>query len=182
MFKLLALFWLLILLALGAIFFFLGFSTIVPSPDSFSSDFAAPTIASTEPSIADIAVADGRFTTLVAAVEAAGLTETLASPGSYTVFAPTDDAFAALPAGTVEGLLEDIPTLSDILLYHVLPYELPSSEVVILSEITMLNGDTVQIRVEDGRVFVNQAEVIITDIQASNGIIHVIDAVLIPAE
>lgn len=132
-------------------------------------------------SIVDIAVADGRFTTLVAAVEAAGLAETLSGEGSFTVFAPTDDAFAALPAGTVEGLLADIPALTNILLYHVVDGAVPAETVVTLDSATTLQGDPVTIEVRDGNVFLNgNTQVIITDIQASNGIIHVIDSVLLP--
>ena len=132
-------------------------------------------------SIVDIAVADGRFTTLVAAVQAAGLAETLAGEGSFTVFAPTDDAFAALPEGTVEGLLNDIPALTDILLYHVVDGAVPAETVVTLDSATTLQGSDVTIEVRDGNVFLNgDVQVIITDIQASNGIIHVIDGVLLP--
>jgi transforming growth factor-beta-induced protein len=132
-------------------------------------------------SIVDIAVADGRFTTLVAAVQAAGLAETLAGEGSFTVFAPTDDAFAALPAGTVEGLLNDIPALTDILLYHVVDGAVPAETVVTLDSATTLQGSPVTISIVDGSVFLNDnVQVIITDIEASNGIIHVIDGVLLP--
>lgn len=132
-------------------------------------------------SIVDIAVADGRFTTLVAAVTAAGLADTLASDGPFTVFAPTDDAFAALPAGTVEALLNDIPALTDILLYHVVSGAVPASTVVTLDSATTLQGSDVSISVSGGNVFLNgNVQVIITDIEASNGIIHVIDAVLLP--
>ncbi len=129
--------------------------------------------------IVEIAVADGRFTTLVAALQAAGLDETLAGEGSFTVFAPTDDAFAKLPEGTVEALLEDIPALTDILLYHVVDGKVLAEDVVMLSEAKTLNGRYVDIRVEDGMVYINDAQVIITDIMASNGIIHVIDTVLL---
>jgi transforming growth factor-beta-induced protein len=132
-------------------------------------------------SIVDIAVADGRFNTLVAAVTAAGLADTLAGEGSFTVFAPTDDAFAALPAGTVEGLLNDIPALTNILLYHVVDGAVPAETVVTLDSATTLQGSPVTISVRDGGVFLNDSvQVIITDIAASNGIIHVIDGVLLP--
>ncbi|MEZ4592725.1 MAG: fasciclin domain-containing protein [Chloroflexota bacterium] len=135
------------------------------------------------PSIAEIAVADGRFTTLVAALDAAGLVETLSGEGSFTVFAPTDDAFAALPEGTVASLLEDpAGALTDILLYHVVDGAVPAETVVTLESATTLNGADVTITVNDaGEVFLNDTvQVIITDIQASNGIIHVIDGVLLP--
>ena len=132
--------------------------------------------------IVDIAVADGRFETLVAAVTAAGLADTLASPGPFTVFAPTDAAFAALGADTINALLAD-PTgaLTDILLYHVVAGEVPASAVVGLTSAATVNGASVKVAVEDGGVVLDRfANVIITDIQASNGIIHVIDAVLLP--
>lgn len=131
--------------------------------------------------IVDIAVADGRFTTLVAAVQAAGLAETLSGEGPFTVFAPTDDAFAALPAGTVEGLLADIPALTDILLYHVVPGEVMAADVVNLRSATTVQGSDISIEVRDGAVYLNDnVQVFITDIQASNGVIHVIDGVLLP--
>jgi uncharacterized surface protein with fasciclin (FAS1) repeats len=130
--------------------------------------------------IVDTAVADGRFTTLVTAVQAAGLEDTLRSDGPFTVFAPTDTAFGRLPDGTVEALLGDIPTLTDILLYHVVGDEVYASQVVTLSSAPTVQGNPVSITVSDGRVFVNEAEVIITDVQASNGVIHVIDQVILP--
>jgi transforming growth factor-beta-induced protein len=133
-------------------------------------------------SIVDIAVEDGRFTTLVAAVQAAGLAETLSGEGQFTVFAPTDEAFAALPEGTVESLLEEPEgALRDILLYHVAEGAVPAETVVTLESATTLQGEPVSIEVMDGEVVLNDnARVIITDIEASNGIIHVIDAVILP--
>jgi transforming growth factor-beta-induced protein len=131
--------------------------------------------------IVDIAVEDGRFGTLVAAVQAAGLVDALKAEGPLTVFAPTDDAFAALPEGTVEALLNDIPTLTNILLYHVVDGKVMAADVVELSEAETLLGENVSIKVEDGKVMINESQVIITDIEASNGVIHVIDAVLLPA-
>jgi uncharacterized surface protein with fasciclin (FAS1) repeats len=130
--------------------------------------------------IVDIAAADGRFTTLVAAVQAAELVDTLKSEGPFTVFAPTDDAFNKLPDGTIEALLNDIPALTDILLYHVVPGKVMAADVVTLSSADTALGKPVAIRVENGNVFVNDAQVIITDIEASNGLIHVIDTVLLP--
>jgi transforming growth factor-beta-induced protein len=138
--------------------------------------------AESQGSIVDIAVADGRFTTLAAALEAAGLVETLSNEGLFTVFAPTDDAFAKLPEGTVEALLEDIPALTDILLYHVVSGKVTAEEVVALEEAETLLGENISIRVEDGNVYINDAMVIITDIMADNGVIHVIDSVLLPPE
>jgi transforming growth factor-beta-induced protein len=133
-----------------------------------------------ERTIVDIAVADGRFTTLVAAVQAADLVETLSGPGPFTVFAPTDDAFGKLPAGTVEGLLKDIPTLTNILLYHVVPGKVMAADVVNLSSADTALGQPVSIKVENGKVMINDAQVIITDIEASNGVIHVVDTVILP--
>jgi transforming growth factor-beta-induced protein len=130
--------------------------------------------------IVDTAVADGRFTTLVAAVEAAGLVDALKADGPLTVFAPTDDAFAALPEGTVEALLGDIPALTDILLYHVVEGKVMAADVVALSSAPTLLGQDLSISVMDGNVKVNESQVIITDIETSNGVIHVIDAVLLP--
>jgi len=135
--------------------------------------------------IVDIAVADGRFTTLVAALGAAGLVETLSGEGPFTVFAPTDDAFAALPAGTVESLLlpENKQKLTDILLYHVVSGKVMAADVVTLTSAPTVLGKDVTITVKDGKVFLNDTvQVIITDIEASNGVIHVIDAVLLPPQ
>ena len=130
--------------------------------------------------IVDIAVADGRFTTRVVALQAAELVDTLSGEGPLTVFAPTDDAFAQLPEGTVEALLDDIPALTDILLYHVVSGEVLAEDVITLDEAETLLGENVRIRVEDGKVFINDLEVILTDIIADNGVIHVIDRVLLP--
>ena len=144
--------------------------------------FALPAVAQdSSNSIVDIAAADGRFTTLVTAVQAAGLADTLAGDGPFTVFAPTDDTFAALPAGTVEGLLNDIPTLTKVLLYHVVPGTVMASDVVNLTSATTVEGSDIAISVKDGEVYLNDTvKVIITDIGASNGVIHVIDGVLLP--
>ena len=134
--------------------------------------------------IVDIAVADGRFTTLVKAVTEAGLAETLSGEGPFTVFAPTDDAFAALPEGTIPALLEDPQgALTDILLYHVVDGAVMAETVVTLEAATTLNGADVTITVNDDGVFLNDTvQVIITDIVTSNGVIHVIDGVLLPPE
>jgi len=136
--------------------------------------------------IVDTAVADGRFTTLVAAVQAAGLVETLKGEGPFTLFAPTDEAFAKLPAGTVEDLLkpENLETLTNILLYHVLPGKVMAADVVQLDGQmvdTALEGQQIKITVKDGKVYLNDTvQVIITDIETANGVIHVIDTVLLP--
>ncbi|MCA9991089.1 MAG: fasciclin domain-containing protein, partial [Anaerolineales bacterium] len=131
--------------------------------------------------IVDTAIADGRFTTLVAAVEAAGLVDALKGEGPLTVFAPTDDAFAVLGTDTVNSLLADPETLASILLYHVVDGAVFSGDVVKLESATTLNGADITIRVdEDGNVFINDAQVIIADIITTNGVIHVIDAVILP--
>ena len=131
--------------------------------------------------IVDTAVEAGSFTTLVAAVEAAGLVETLKGEGPFTVFAPTDDAFAALPEGTVEGLLEDPEALAAILTYHVVPGKVMSTDLSNEMMATTVNGADVTIMTEGG-VMVNEANVVTADIEASNGVIHVIDAVILPPE
>jgi uncharacterized surface protein with fasciclin (FAS1) repeats len=132
--------------------------------------------------IVEIASSDGRFTTLVAALGAADLAETLQGEGPFTVFAPTDDAFAKLPEGTVEALLGDIPSLTNILLYHVVSGKVLAADVLGLSEAEAVSGELINIRVEDGKVLLNgSSQVIITDIEASNGVIHVIDTVILPA-
>jgi len=129
--------------------------------------------------IVDTAVEAGNFTTLVAAVEAAGLVETLKGEGPFTVFAPTDEAFAALPEGTVEALLEDIDALTAILTYHVVPGAVMSTDLSDGMMAATVNGAEVTIGVGDG-VTVDGANVVAADIEASNGVIHVIDAVILP--
>jgi uncharacterized surface protein with fasciclin (FAS1) repeats len=146
----------------------------------------ATTAAGSEPgTIVEVATEAGDFTTLVAAVQAAGLEETLSGPGPFTVFAPTDEAFAAALGSlglTAEQLLADKATLSSILTYHVIPGEVPSSAVVTMDgeTATTVNGATVTIGVDGDTVTINDATVTAADIPASNGIIHVIDSVLLP--
>ncbi len=130
--------------------------------------------------IVDVAVAAGKFKTLVAAVQAAGLVETLSSAGPFTVFAPTDEAFAKLPAGTVEALLKDKAKLTAILTYHVVSGAVTADQVVKLKSAKTVNGKDVAIMVMNGKVMVGNAHVVTTDIKASNGVIHVIDTVLLP--
>jgi len=130
--------------------------------------------------IVETAIADGRFETLVAALEATDLDSTLKGEGPYTVFAPTDDAFGKLPDGTVEALLNDIPTLKDILLYHVVAGKVMADDVVKLTSATTVLGKPVTISVSGSIVKVNDAKVTVTDIECSNGVIHVIDTVLLP--
>lgn len=132
--------------------------------------------------IVDTATAAGDFDTLVTAIQAAGLTETLRGEGPFTVFAPTDEAFAKLPAGTVESLLkpENKQQLVSILTYHVLAGKVMAADVVKLSSAETVNGQSLTIKVENGTVMVDSAKVITTDIACSNGVIHVIDAVVLP--
>ncbi len=131
-------------------------------------------------SIVETAVAAGKFNTLVTAVKAADLVETLSGPGPFTVFAPTDDAFAALPAGTIESLLQNKDKLQAILTYHVVPGKVMASDVVNLQSAKTANGQMVTIKVNDGVVMVDNAKVVMTDIECTNGVIHVIDAVILP--
>ena len=133
--------------------------------------------------IAEVAAAAGGFTTLLAAVEAAGLVDDLSGEGPFTVFAPTDEAFAALPAGTVDALLADpAGDLTQILLYHVVPGQVMAADVSDGLEADTLQGGKVKFSVVDGVVKINEATVVATDIAATNGVIHVIDAVILPAE
>jgi uncharacterized surface protein with fasciclin (FAS1) repeats len=136
----------------------------------------------TDKDLVDVAVSAGSFKTLVAAVQAAGLVDALKAEGPLTVFAPTDEAFAKLPAGTVESLLlpENKDKLIAVLTYHVVPGKVTAGEVVNLSSAKTVNGRALSIRTSDGKVMVDNAQVTATDIMASNGIIHVIDTVVIP--
>jgi transforming growth factor-beta-induced protein len=158
----------------------------VPTSEPQPSPVATPTEVPMAMDIVEIAMADGRFSTLVAAVSAAGLVETLQSEGPFTVFAPTDEAFAQLPKGTVEALLqpENGQLLTDILLYHVVGGKVMAADVIGLDGQmvdTALEGTQLLVEVRDGSVFLNgEVMVIITDVEASNGVIHVIDAVLLP--
>lgn len=129
--------------------------------------------------IVDTAVADDRFDTLVTAVTAAGLVDTLKGTGPFTVFAPTDDAFAALPAGTLDSLLADIPALTGVLTYHVIPSRVWSQQLVDDSTVATVQGSNVTIDLTGGAQ-VNTSNIVITNIVCTNGVIHVIDAVLLP--
>jgi uncharacterized surface protein with fasciclin (FAS1) repeats len=135
-----------------------------------------------EKDIVETAVSAGSFQTLVAAVQAAGLVETLKGEGPFTVFAPTDEAFAKLPAGTVEELLrpENRDQLVAILTYHVVPGKLMAEEVVQLESAESAQGQSVRFSVKDGGAYIDDARIITTDIEASNGVIHVIDSVILP--
>jgi transforming growth factor-beta-induced protein len=132
--------------------------------------------------IVDTAVAAGSFKTLAAALQAAGLVDTLKGPGPFTVFAPTDEAFAKLPAGTVESLLkpENKEKLVKILTYHVVAGKVMAADVTKLKEAKTVQGDSLTVKTTDGKVFVDSAQVVKTDIAASNGVIHVIDSVVLP--
>ena len=132
--------------------------------------------------IVDTAVAAGSFKTLAAALQAAGLIETLKGKGPFTVFAPTDEAFAKLPAGTVESLLkpENKARLTAILTYHVVSGKVMAADVVKLKEAKTVQGESAKVMVMGGKVMVDNANVVKTDIAASNGVIHVIDSVLMP--
>jgi len=132
--------------------------------------------------IVDTAVGAGQFETLAAALGAAGLVDTLKGKGPFTVFAPTDEAFAKLPAGTVENLLkpENKDQLTAILTYHVVPGNVMAADVVKLSEAETVNGKKVNIKTEGDTVMINGAKVVSADVAASNGVIHVIDAVILP--
>jgi transforming growth factor-beta-induced protein len=145
---------------------------------------SAPANVAPEKDIVDTAVGAGSFKTLVAAVKAAGLVETLKGKGPFTVFAPTDEAFAKLPKGTVETLLkpENKAKLQAILTYHVVSGKVMAADVVKLTGATTVQGQKIDIAVKDGKVSVDGAQVVKTDIACSNGVIHVIDSVILPAD
>ena len=132
------------------------------------------------PNIVETAVSAGSFKTLVTAVQAAGLAPTLSSPGPFTVFAPTDEAFARLPAGTVENLLKDKAALTKVQTYHVVAGRHPAAEEITKSSLQTVQGQSIRIDARDG-VKVNDARVIAPDVLTDNGIIHVIDRVILPS-
>ncbi len=135
-----------------------------------------------ETDIVDTAIAAGQFETLAAALDGAGLVATLKGQGPFTVFAPTDAAFAKLPAGTVDDLLrpENKAKLAAILTYHVVPGRVTAADAVRLKEAKTVNGETVDVKAEGGNVMINDAKVTAADVAASNGVIHVIDTVILP--
>jgi len=147
---------------------------------SFSA--RAADTATAEKTIVETAASLDQFSTLVAAVKAAGLAETLSGEGPFTVFAPTNDAFAALPDGTVESLLkpENKEKLVSILTYHVVPGSVMAKDVVELDSAKTVQGSTVDIQVKNGKVMIDKATVVKTDVKCSNGVIHVIDKVILP--
>jgi uncharacterized surface protein with fasciclin (FAS1) repeats len=124
-------------------------------------------------------VAAGSFKTLVTAIQAAGLVDTLKGKGPFTVFAPTDEAFAKLPAGTVEGLLKDKAALTKVLTYHVVPGKVMAKDVP-TANVKTVQGQTVALKKDSMGVTVNNAKVVAADVEASNGVIHVIDTVILP--
>jgi uncharacterized surface protein with fasciclin (FAS1) repeats len=160
-----------------------GASTQSPAstPAASPSNVPSASAAAMAKDIVQTATEAGSFKTLLTAVKAAGLVETLQGNGPFTVFAPTDAAFAALPAGTLDGLLKDPAALKKILLYHVVSGSVTSDNVVGLTSATSVEGSPIAIAVKDGTVLLNaSAKVVTPDVMASNGVIHVIDKVLLP--
>jgi uncharacterized surface protein with fasciclin (FAS1) repeats len=152
-----------------------------PAPATPAPATAAPSMAAEMGDIVDVATEAGTFKTLLAAATAAGLVDTLKGAGPFTVLAPTDEAFAALPEGTLDGLLKDPEALKEILLYHVISGKVMAETVVGLTSADSVAGPAIKIAVKDGTVYLNDsAKVVTTDIEASNGVIHVIDAVILP--
>lgn len=133
-------------------------------------------------SVVNVAANAGMFTTLVKAIQVAGLQPALKGPGPFTVLAPTDAAFAKLPAGTVEGLIKDPEKLAKILKYHVIPAKAMAKQVMTMDKATTLEGSDVKIVIKNGTVMVNGAKVVKADVKADNGVIHVIDTVLMPPD
>ncbi len=155
-------------------------AALVVAPVAAASAQMAGQMAAPTKDIVTTAVEAGSFKTLAAALQAAGLVATLQGPGPFTVFAPTDAAFAKLPAGTVEALLKDKAKLTAILTYHVVAGRVEAKDVVKLTSATTVNGAPVTVKVVNGKVLINNATVTAADVQASNGVIHVIDTVILP--
>jgi uncharacterized surface protein with fasciclin (FAS1) repeats len=149
--------------------------------DSAAADGAAAP-AESESTLLQVAAAAGNFRTLAAAIQAAGLEETLSGPGPFTVFAPTDDAFAKLPPGTVDDLLkpENKAKLASVLAYHVVPGKLSAKEVVRSPTLKTVQGQSLAVKADGADVSIDNAKVVQADIMASNGVIHVIDTVVLP--
>ena len=168
----------------AALLLVLPASAAFAGPAGGSGDKAVQAHAQARADIVDTAVRAGQFKTLVAALQAAGLVDTLKGAGPFTVFAPTDAAFAALPAGTVDTLLkpENRDRLVAILTYHVVPGRVTAAQVAGMDAATTVQGGTVAIAASGGAVTVNGARVVGADVAASNGVIHVIDKVLLPKE
>jgi uncharacterized surface protein with fasciclin (FAS1) repeats len=157
-------------------------AAVMTVPAVASAQYSTPKEKKPMKNIVQVAVEAGSFNTLVAAVKAAGLAETLSGPGPFTVFAPTDAAFAKLPPGTVEALLADKEKLASILTYHVVSGKVMAGDIVKSNGATpaTVNGLPLDIVVRGGKVYVNGVNVVTADVQASNGVIHVIDAVILP--
>ena len=154
----------------------IALSFAVPASAQYAAKDHSP---KADKTIVETAIAAGSFKTLVTAVKAAGLVETLSGEGPFTVFAPTDEAFAKLPAGTLESLLADKDKLTAVLTYHVVPGKVTAQDVMKLSSAKTVQGSNLTIDTSSG-VMVDNAKVIKADVMASNGVIHVIDTVLIP--
>ena len=155
-------------------------STQSPSPTASPSESVVAQSPKATKNIVELASSDPQFSTLVTAVKAAGLVETLSAAGPYTVFAPTNDAFAKLPAGTLDSLLADPAKLKSVLTYHVVSGDVKAADVVKLTSTSTVNGKTLPIAVDGSTVKVGVATVIKTDLAATNGTVHVIDTVLVP--
>ena len=152
-----------------------------PAPATPAPATEAPSMAPAMGDIVATATSAGSFKTLLTAATAAGLVDTLKGAGPFTVFAPTDEAFAALPAGTLDGLLKDPEALKKILLYHVVQGKVTADQVVDLTSADSVAGPAIKIAVEDGKVMLNDSATVVTpDVEASNGVIHVIDQVILP--
>jgi uncharacterized surface protein with fasciclin (FAS1) repeats len=150
-------------------------SLLMGTPDTKSGPDSDPTL-----NIVETAISAGSFETLVAAVKAAGLVETLSGPGPFTVFAPTDEAFAQIPEEQLNALLADKEALTAVLTYHVVSGKVMAEDVVELSSAETVNGQSVEVKVWDGKVMIDDAQVTTADIDTTNGVIHVINKVLLP--
>jgi uncharacterized surface protein with fasciclin (FAS1) repeats len=150
-------------------------SLLISTPETRNGPDSDPSM-----NIVETAISAGSFNTLVAAVKAAGLVETLSGPGPFTVFAPTDEAFAQIPADQLNALLADKEALTAVLTYHVVAGKVMAEDVVKLSSATTVNGQDVGIKVVDGKVMIDDAQVITADIDTTNGVIHVINKVILP--
>ncbi|MCE7874633.1 fasciclin domain-containing protein [bacterium CPR1] len=159
----------------------LALSTLLAIPTRANGACDSQANSGSRSSIVESAIANGQFTTLVAAVKAAGLAEALQGPGPFTVFAPTDAAFQKLPAGTLEALLANPEQLREVLTYHVVSGRVDSSHVLSRVPMVTLQGQSLQVDLVDGQPRLQGANFVATDIACSNGVIHVIDSVVLPA-
>ncbi len=154
--------------------------SLVGAPLAMADTKTAPATATAKADIVDTAIAAGSFKTLAKALTEAGLVDTLKGPGPFTVFAPTDDAFAKLPKGALEALLKDKKKLTAVLTYHVVAGKVMAADAAKLTTAKTVNGQSLAIKAKDGAVTINGAKVTKADIEASNGVIHVVDTVLMP--